>query len=249
MRVLNLASVAPHPILEVCSMRRPSPGTIIAIIALFVALGGPAQASRLITGKQVKSATLTGKHIKNRSLGAGELSAAANRRFTEVKAGSVGAGSLADGAVTAGRIGLGAVGSAAIGDGSVGAGDLAPDSVGAEELAANAVESADVQDGVLTARDVASFVGTLPLDFPAVNKGFCQFLDRPVAAVANTSPAKSISDDAIIVATPPEFPDDKLVVSAAPAGATTLRVRICNLNGTDGLDLPQMTFRYISFDF
>jgi hypothetical protein len=40
-------------------MRRPSPALIVALVALFVALGGPAQAARLITGKQIKNHTIT----------------------------------------------------------------------------------------------------------------------------------------------------------------------------------------------
>ena len=44
-------------------MRRPSPALIVALVALFVALGGPAQAARLITGKQIKNHTVTTKDL------------------------------------------------------------------------------------------------------------------------------------------------------------------------------------------
>jgi hypothetical protein len=40
-------------------MRRPSPALVVALAALFVALGGPAQAARLITGKQIKNHSVT----------------------------------------------------------------------------------------------------------------------------------------------------------------------------------------------
>ena len=40
-------------------MRRPSPALVVALVALFVALGGPAQASRLITGRQIKNHSVT----------------------------------------------------------------------------------------------------------------------------------------------------------------------------------------------
>jgi hypothetical protein len=44
-------------------MRRPSPALVVALVALFVALGGPAQAARLITGKQIKNHSITSKDL------------------------------------------------------------------------------------------------------------------------------------------------------------------------------------------
>ena len=37
----------------------PSPALLIALLALFVALGGPAQAARLLSGKDIKNRSLT----------------------------------------------------------------------------------------------------------------------------------------------------------------------------------------------
>jgi hypothetical protein len=48
--------------------RKPSPGTVIALVALFVSLGGSSYAALKITGKDVRRGTLTGKHLKNRSV-------------------------------------------------------------------------------------------------------------------------------------------------------------------------------------
>jgi hypothetical protein len=50
--------------------------TAVAYLALFVALGGSAYAAVLVTGKNIKDASVTGRDIKNRSLGANKLSAA-----------------------------------------------------------------------------------------------------------------------------------------------------------------------------
>ena len=49
-------------------IRRPSPATAIALLALFVALGGTGWAAIRITGKSVKNRSLTGKDIKRNSL-------------------------------------------------------------------------------------------------------------------------------------------------------------------------------------
>ena len=51
---------------------RPSPALIVAIVALFMALGGTSYAAIKITGKNVANSTLTGLDVKNRSLGAQE---------------------------------------------------------------------------------------------------------------------------------------------------------------------------------
>jgi hypothetical protein len=48
--------------------RRPSAGTVLAVVALFVALGGTAAAKVFITGANIEKHSLTGANIKNRSL-------------------------------------------------------------------------------------------------------------------------------------------------------------------------------------
>ena len=45
-----------------------TPPAFIAGLALFVALGGPAQAAKLITGADVRNSSLTGKDVRNNSL-------------------------------------------------------------------------------------------------------------------------------------------------------------------------------------
>jgi hypothetical protein len=53
--------------------RRPSPGTVIACVALFVACTGSATAATLITGGQIKNNSVTTKDVKNKSLRAGDF--------------------------------------------------------------------------------------------------------------------------------------------------------------------------------
>jgi hypothetical protein len=50
-------------------VHRPSPATVVACLALFVALGGTSfAAATVIAGKDVKNGSLTGKDVKNSSL-------------------------------------------------------------------------------------------------------------------------------------------------------------------------------------
>ncbi|HEX8854863.1 MAG TPA: hypothetical protein VF752_04615 [Thermoleophilaceae bacterium] len=49
-------------------LRRPSPGLVVAVIALVCATAGGATAATLITGKQIKNSSITGVDVKNKSL-------------------------------------------------------------------------------------------------------------------------------------------------------------------------------------
>ena len=51
----------------------PSPSMIVALAALFVALGGSAYAAIVITGRNIKNGTVTGGDIKNNSLASKDI--------------------------------------------------------------------------------------------------------------------------------------------------------------------------------
>lgn len=53
----------------------PSPAMAVALLALFVALGGAAYAAVVVTGKQVRNGSLTGVDFKKRSLHGSKLRA------------------------------------------------------------------------------------------------------------------------------------------------------------------------------
>ena len=54
-------------------IRRARASTVIASLALFVALGGSATAATLITGAQIKNGSITGQDIKNSSVTGGDV--------------------------------------------------------------------------------------------------------------------------------------------------------------------------------
>jgi hypothetical protein len=64
-------------------LRRVSPGVILGIAALVVALAGTSYAATAVISKssQVKKGVVTGKHVKNRSLGVADLSKKARSRL------------------------------------------------------------------------------------------------------------------------------------------------------------------------
>jgi hypothetical protein len=244
--------------------RRPSAATLIALLALFVALGGPAEAAKLINGKFIKSGTVRSKQIKNRSLTTADLSSRAVRSLMRTPSGSIRTAHLAAGAVTGDRLAASSVGGATVADDSLTAADLAAgavgnaelrtsavtrskiasNGVGASEIAASAVTSSEVADGQLTGADVGTFTGTFtvtPLGPVAMNQ--CVAFNQAVTPVVT---GYDISDDAIVL-TPGAGVPDSLTVVARPVSATEIRVSICNPTLDDVAAVPSQSFRYVAF--
>jgi hypothetical protein len=60
-------------------VRRPSPSMVVALVALFVALGGTGYAASKIGSAQIKNNSIKSVDVKNRSLGTADLSSSAKR--------------------------------------------------------------------------------------------------------------------------------------------------------------------------
>jgi hypothetical protein len=247
-------------------MKRPSPPTVIAIAALFVAAGGPAQAARLIDGKDIKKGSIGSKQVKDRSLAPRDLSKRAVRSLTATPDRSIGDAELADAAVTTRALAPGSVLSGSVGDNSLGAVDLAASAVGVDEMADNAVgqpeirnngvgaseiadqsiDGGEIIDGGLLARDVGRFAGTLTADFSALGPGGCQ------AAIVSGTPADladaDISNDLIVIAPVLDDPIRLTFGTARAAAADQFRIFACNPTGTQ-IDAPELTFRYAILGF
>src|SRR5690349_19447233 len=118
-------------------LRRPSAPMIVALLALFVALGGPAQAKRMLLGS---------KQVRNHSLQVHDLSKKAVRSLHRTPNGSITESKIRNGAITPGKLARGAVGSHAIADRSVAQGDIALGAVGGLEVADGSLGGADVAD-------------------------------------------------------------------------------------------------------
>ena len=86
-------------------LRRPSPAMVVALLALFVGLGGPAEARKLIDGKLLRKGSVTSRAIKNGSLATADLSSAVIRSLTATPADSVRSAQIVDGQVLTPDIG------------------------------------------------------------------------------------------------------------------------------------------------
>jgi hypothetical protein len=212
---------------------------VVALIALFVALGGPAQAKRLIDGGSIRKGTITSKQIKNGSVAKADLTKAAVSSLTATPASSVRSAQIADGSVLAPDLGLG----------SVGQGQLAPGAVSASKLAADSVGGGSVANGSLQTVDIGSFTGSVNVDFDQFTdtSNRCQVVETP-ALPAGGSP--NLADDVVAVS-PPAGWSDFLILTGKPAPGNAIRIVACwsaPTTATVGPDPPLTTFRYVTFD-
>src|SRR3954447_13870933 len=89
-------------------MRKPSPTTVIALIALFVALGGPATAAKLISGKKLKNNSVTSAKIRNRTLTSDDISRGTLRSLKRT-ASNVTSANIVDGTIQLADMGASSV--------------------------------------------------------------------------------------------------------------------------------------------
>jgi hypothetical protein len=216
--------------------RRPSAALVVALLALFIALGGPAEASRLITGKQVK----------NHSLQAKDLSRKAVRTLRRTPAASVSEKALQNGAVTNLKLRDGAVTAVKIAPGNVGPAQLAPRAAGNLQIADSAVTGAKVADGTLDSRDIARFSGRFRTTVGPVPGGKC-WSGEPVGLAPEVAKA-DISGDLVLVTPDASWPETKLsftVRNSANAGRFVLAA--CNVTSQD-VAATEVGFRYVVLD-
>jgi hypothetical protein len=220
--------------------RRPSPAMVVALIALFVALGGPAQAKkRLMDGGLIRKGTVTSRQLKNGSVAKADLTKGAVRALSATPANSVRSAQIADGQVLAPDLGAA----------SVGAPQLAAGAVTASKLAADSVGGSSVANGSLQTVDIGSFAGAVQVDFKLFTGDTCQAtrdpdVGPPVAVPTGGQP--NIADDVVVVSPPAGWPDNVLV-TGKPAPDNRIVIVACPV-GNASVDPGPTVFRYVTFD-
>jgi hypothetical protein len=220
--------------------RRPSPAMVVALIALFVALGGPAEAKkRLMDGGLIRKGTVTSRQIKNGSIAKADLTKGAVRALSATPANSIGSRQIIDGQVLAPDLGAG----------SVGPGQLAAGAVTASKLAADSIGGSSVANGSLQTVDIGSFTGSVNIDFGQFDNAAsrCQFAEAPAVP---TGGSPNLADDVVVVS-PPAGWSDFLIVTGKPAPGNVVRIVACwsaPASGSPAPDPPLTTFRYVTFD-
>jgi hypothetical protein len=175
---------------------RPSFASVVALLALFVALGGPAQAAKL-------AQKVTSADVKDRSLKLKDLSRHAVRDLKTPRNGAVTEVKIANNAVTPAKIAPAAVNSAAIGDRSISSADIG----------IGAVTGTNIADGSLTARELGRYYGRFQLaePIPALLPGHC-WSGVPSGLAAERAKA-DISRDLVVVTPDSTWPQDQLTLT------------------------------------
>lgn len=203
--------------------RRPSFATVIALLALFVALGGPAEAQRLIGKGSVDSVA-----VRDRSLKIHDLSRKTVRRLQTPRNNSITEAKLANGSVSGGKLATGAVGTAAIADGSILGGDLA--------------------NGSLTAAQIGRFWGRFRITIPnPIEPNFC-WSGEP-AGLAPELAGADISQDVVLVTPDARWPEDRLSFTVRNS-ANPMRFVLAGCNRTENVTVQpfEVGFRYVVID-
>jgi hypothetical protein len=227
--------------------RRPSLPLVISLLALFVALGGPAEAQRFINGKLLQKGSVSSRAVKDRSLTVKDLSRRTQRTLRATANNSITEAKLANGAVTPGKLAPGAVGSGAIADHSVTGLDLAAGSVGPAQLADNSLSGIELADGSLAAQDLGRYYGrfrfTLPENVPALR---C-WSGEPTGLGPELAGA-DISQDLVIVTPGDSWPEDKLAFTVRnSANPSRFVLSACNVSNLLVRKF-EASFRYLVID-
>jgi len=144
----------------------PSPAMVVALLALFVALGGSAWAVSKVGTKQIKKNAVTASKIRNNAVTGPKIK---NGAVTtpKIKAGAVNGTILANGAVTGTKLGVQSVGPTALADQAVGPSAIQPDAVGTDALADSAVTAAKLAAGAVGGSNVSiTTVNGSPVTIP-----------------------------------------------------------------------------------
>ncbi|WP_156027891.1 hypothetical protein [Candidatus Solirubrobacter pratensis] len=225
-------------------MRRPSPAMLVALLALFLALGGPAQARRLINGGDIKKGTIRSTQIKDRTIQMRDINQTVRRQLQQTPTSSISEPMLTNGAVGSNKLANGAVTGIKIAGGAVTTGSIADGSINGAKIA----------DGSLTAADTARFAGRFRItqnDLGTIGPQAC-WRGEPQGLAPERAGA-DISADALLVTPLGATWDDSLMLTARTSGAATQPSRfvldICNPTGEAITPSPSgLSFSYVVID-
>ncbi len=190
-------------------LRAPSPALVIAVIALFVALGGAAYAAlgkNEVKSRNIAPKAVTGSDIASNAVKSSKINAAAVNA-SKLAGGAVDAGAIADGAVTRTKIKAQAVTTPKLADGAVEEAKLGDGAVTAAKLGPGSVTGAAA---------LASL--TVSVD-PADTDGDCV---EATAAVSGVT-----ANDQVLVTAPPGLPVG--MIPSGEAGNGSVDVRVCTI--------------------
>jgi len=226
--------------------RRPSAALAVALVALFVAVGGPAEAARLIGSDDVKDRSLKTEDLSKKAVNT--LRATPRRSVGErqLRDGAVATAKLRDGAVTPVKLVPSAVGSAQLAPDAVGTRELRAGAAGSAQIADGAVTGAKIADGSLDSRDTSRYSGRFRVTVPRVPARTC-WSGEPVGLAPEQAGA-DISGD-LVLATPDSSWPERALAFTVRGSANRSRFVLAGCNVTDtATDEVEVGFRFVVVD-
>jgi hypothetical protein len=209
---------------------------LVALLALFVALGGPAQAAKLINGSNIKPGTVASKQLKDRSIKLRDLQSSAVRSLLSapdrsittraLAPGSVLTGTVGDNSLTAADLAANSVGSDEVADNAIGQSEIRNNGVAASEIADNSIDGGEIVDGGLSIRDIARQVGTLEWPVGLLRPDRCEIKWVPVTGI-------DIAGDFVVVSPTSAWPRDLVYSVNGTRSETEFKIEACNRGTTD----------------
>jgi hypothetical protein len=215
---------------------------LVALVALFVALGGPAQASRLARATVLAKGSVTSRQVRDHSLEVRDLRKGAVRTLERTPNGSITEAKIRNGSITPGKLARSSVDSTAIADRSVASGDIALGAVGSLEVRDGSLTGTDVADGSLDAREIARYWGHFTAPMPAILAHTCWEGD-PVGLAPERNKA-DISGDALTVTPVPGWPADLTLMARPSTTPSRFTLQACNQTGSP-IPAASRTFNYL----
>ena len=226
--------------------RRPSAALVVALLALFVAVGGPAEAARLISSKDVKDRSLKTRDLSKKTVKTLQKTPRGSVGERQLRAGAVASAKLRDGAITPVKIAPAAVGSAQLAVDAVGTRELRAGAAGSVQIADGAVTGAKVADATLDSRDVARFSGRFRVTVPAVAPRDC-WSGEPVGLAPEQAGA-DIAGDLVLVTPDASWPERALAFTVrGSANRSRFVLAGCNVTGSATTEV-EVGFRYAVID-
>jgi hypothetical protein len=226
----------------------------IALLALFIALGGTTYAAtalpansvgpkqlkkNAVTNPKIKNGAVTGAKVADNSIkGADVLESSLGKVPSATSADNATHATSADNATHATSADSATTAGSAAPSGAAG-GSLAG-TYPSPTIAANTVGSSQITNGSLTGADVGIAAGTSTLDFPSIAAGTCTYI------LVNPG-VGDISNDPVLVSNSNLVPEE-LVATGWHSNLTDFfRLRLCNVSA-GALDAPSTDYYWVVFN-
>jgi hypothetical protein len=221
--------------------KHASPASLIAMVALFVALGGVSYAAATIDGKDIKNKSVAGKKLKNKTVTGGKVKSDSltGTQINESTLGKVPSASSADQAASAATATTAATAANATTAANAVNADTAAN---ATAIANNTVSSTKVQDGSLTGRDVGRRAGNSGINIGSVAANACESFAPEIDATG-----ADMRNDAFAITFEDTWPTGLVYTSENSNSVGYVRINVCNVtNGA--IEAGTQSFHWVAFD-